>query len=315
MSSTTQSAPSWQHGKVAGWIVSVDHKRIGALYLGWAGVFFVIAGILTVLMRLQMTRPNASILGDSTYKGVLTMHGTLLVFFVLVPVVIGLATYLVPLMIGADAHRDARPRSGRALALRLRRDRGRPLGVRVRRLVEGRLDRVPARHPDAGGQRRPPLADGPVPARALGRRVGGQSRRDDPLAPRRGDGLGQDAAVRLVGVRVVGGDDRARAARRDRARPDPARAPVQRLVRLLPHRRPDRQAVAGLAVRAVVRLRRARAGRRRSWRRSWRCSPAARSPARGRSRRRSSASAASRSSSCSTTPTQAASARSRASCC
>ena len=44
MSSTTQSAPSWQHGKVAGWIVSVDHKRIGALYLGWAGVFFVIAG-------------------------------------------------------------------------------------------------------------------------------------------------------------------------------------------------------------------------------------------------------------------------------
>ena len=102
MSSTTQSAPSWQHGKVAGWIVSVDHKRIGALYLGWAGVFFVIAAILTVLMRLQMTRPNASILGDSTYRGVLTMHGTLLVFFVLVPVVIGLATYLVPLTIGAN---------------------------------------------------------------------------------------------------------------------------------------------------------------------------------------------------------------------
>jgi heme/copper-type cytochrome/quinol oxidase subunit 1 len=107
MSSTTQSAPSWQHGKVAGWIVSVDHKRIGALYLGWACVFFVIGAILTVLMRLQMTRPNASILGDSTYKGVLTMHGTLLVFFVLVPVVIGLATYLVPLMIGSS--RIARP--------------------------------------------------------------------------------------------------------------------------------------------------------------------------------------------------------------
>ncbi len=107
MSSTTQSAPTWQHGKVAGWIVSVDHKRIGALYLGWACVFFVIGAILTVLMRLQMTRPNASILGDSTYKGVLTMHGTLLVFFVLVPVVIGLATYLVPLMIGSS--RIARP--------------------------------------------------------------------------------------------------------------------------------------------------------------------------------------------------------------
>jgi heme/copper-type cytochrome/quinol oxidase subunit 1 len=101
MSSTTESAPSWQRGKVAGWIVSVDHKRIGALYLGWSAVFFVLAGIVTVLMRLQMTRPNASVLGDSTYKGVLTMHGTLLVFFVLVPVIVGLATYLVPLMIGA----------------------------------------------------------------------------------------------------------------------------------------------------------------------------------------------------------------------
>ena len=101
MSSTPQTAPSWQRGKVAGWVVSVDHKRIGALYLGWAAVFFVTAGVVTILMRLQMTRPNASVLGDSTYRGVLTMHGTLLVFFVLVPVVVGLATYLVPLLIGA----------------------------------------------------------------------------------------------------------------------------------------------------------------------------------------------------------------------
>ena len=101
MSSTTQPAADWQRGRVASWLVSVDHKRIGALYLGWAGVFFVIAGVLTLLMRLQMTRPDASILGSGTYRGVLTMHGTLLVFFVLLPVVTGLATYLVPLMIGA----------------------------------------------------------------------------------------------------------------------------------------------------------------------------------------------------------------------
>lgn len=101
MSSTTQPAADWHRGRVASWLVSVDHKRIGALYLGSAGVFFVIAGVLTILMRLQMTRPDASILGSGTYRGVLTMHGTLLVFFVLLPVVTGLATYLVPLMIGA----------------------------------------------------------------------------------------------------------------------------------------------------------------------------------------------------------------------
>jgi cytochrome c oxidase subunit I len=101
LSTASQPVTSWHRGRVAGWLVSVDHKRIGALYLGWAGVFFVIAGILTLLMRLQMTRPNASVLGSGTYRGVLTMHGTLLVFFVLIPVVTGLATYVVPLMIGA----------------------------------------------------------------------------------------------------------------------------------------------------------------------------------------------------------------------
>jgi cytochrome c oxidase subunit 1 len=92
---------TWHRGRVASWVVSVDHKRVGALYLGFASVFFVLAGILTLLMRLQLTRPNASVLGSGTYAGVVTMHGTLLVFFVLIPVVTGLATYLVPLMIGA----------------------------------------------------------------------------------------------------------------------------------------------------------------------------------------------------------------------
>jgi cytochrome c oxidase subunit 1 len=101
VSSNAQAVTPWHRGRVAGWLVSLDHKRIGALYLGVAGVFFVIAGILTLLMRLQVTRPDASILGSGTYRGVLTMHGTLLVFFVLIPVVTGLATYLVPLMIGA----------------------------------------------------------------------------------------------------------------------------------------------------------------------------------------------------------------------
>ena len=101
MSSTAQPAASWHRGRVASWLVSVDHKRIGALYLGFASIFFVLAGILTLLMRLQLTRPDASILGADTYHGVLTMHGTLLVFFVLVPVVTGLATFIVPLQIGS----------------------------------------------------------------------------------------------------------------------------------------------------------------------------------------------------------------------
>ena len=101
MSSPSQPADAWHRGRVAGWLVSVDHKRIGALYIGWAGVFFLIAGVLTLLMRLQVTRPDASVLGSGTYQGLLTMHGTLLVFFVLIPVLTGLVTSIVPLMIGA----------------------------------------------------------------------------------------------------------------------------------------------------------------------------------------------------------------------
>src|SRR3954468_3523949 len=101
MSSTTQPpAVSWHRGRVTRWLVSVDHKHLGALYLGWAAFFFVIAGILTLLMKLQTAQADASFIGASTYAGMRTMHATLLVFFVAVPVVVGLATFLVPLMIG-----------------------------------------------------------------------------------------------------------------------------------------------------------------------------------------------------------------------
>ncbi len=106
MSSTPQTA-DWHRGRVAGWIVSVDHKRVGAQYLGWAGVFLVISGIVTLLMKLQTARPNSDFIGAQTYAGMRTMHGTLLVFFVLIPLVVGLALYIVPLQIGA--RRISRP--------------------------------------------------------------------------------------------------------------------------------------------------------------------------------------------------------------
>ena len=73
MSSTTQPAVSWHRGRVAGWLVSVDHKRLGVLYLGWAAVFLAIAGILTVLMRLQLTQPNSSVLSSDTYAELRTI--------------------------------------------------------------------------------------------------------------------------------------------------------------------------------------------------------------------------------------------------
>ena len=93
--------PDWQRGKVASWLVTTDHKRIGILYIGTSGLFFVFAGLLALLIRTQLARPEQSVLTGDSYNEVVTMHGTAMVFFVVVPILAGLGNFLVPLMIGA----------------------------------------------------------------------------------------------------------------------------------------------------------------------------------------------------------------------
>jgi cytochrome c oxidase subunit 1 len=95
------SVPDWQRGRVASWLVTVDHKRIGVLYIATAGVFFVVAGLLALLIRTQLARPDQSIVTGESYNEVVTMHGTAMVFFVVVPILAGFGNFLVPLMIGA----------------------------------------------------------------------------------------------------------------------------------------------------------------------------------------------------------------------
>jgi cytochrome c oxidase subunit 1 len=99
--SDTQTATSWQRGKVAQWLVTVDHKRIGILYIATSGVFFVLAGVMALLIRTQLAQANADIVTQDTYNQVTTMHGTTMVFLVVVPILAGLGNFLVPLMIGA----------------------------------------------------------------------------------------------------------------------------------------------------------------------------------------------------------------------
>ena len=93
--------PAWQRGKVASWLVTVDHKRIGILYVGTAGIFFVLSGIMAMLIRTQLAQADLSILTRDDYNEVVTIHGTAMVFLVVVPVLAGLANFVVPLMIGA----------------------------------------------------------------------------------------------------------------------------------------------------------------------------------------------------------------------
>ena len=88
-------------GKLA-WIASVDHKQLGIMYLWLALFFFVVGGLEAMLIRAQLAVPNNDLISPELYNQIFTMHGTTMIFLVLMPALIGLATYLIPLMIGAN---------------------------------------------------------------------------------------------------------------------------------------------------------------------------------------------------------------------
>jgi len=92
-----RSADGWLQ-----WISSVDHKQIGIMYLWSAAIFFVVGFIEALLMRIQLASPENSFLSPEAYNQIFSMHGTTMIFLVLTPLVFGFATYLIPLMIGAN---------------------------------------------------------------------------------------------------------------------------------------------------------------------------------------------------------------------
>ncbi len=83
------------------WLITVDHKRIGIMYVLLGLVFFVVAGLEASVMRWQLAVPDNTVVGPDTFNRLFTMHGTTMVFFVGMPMMFGVANYLVPLMIGA----------------------------------------------------------------------------------------------------------------------------------------------------------------------------------------------------------------------
>src|SRR3954463_8816083 len=86
---------------VVGWFSAIDHKAIGRRYLVTAFAFFVGAGIMAALMRMQLARPENTLIGPDLYNQLFTTHGTVMMFLFAVPVMQGMAIYLVPLMVGS----------------------------------------------------------------------------------------------------------------------------------------------------------------------------------------------------------------------
>src|SRR6202790_4752834 len=83
------------------WVRTVDHKRLGILYIIYALVFLLIAGIEAIVLRIQLIRPHNDFVSPQVFNRMFTMHGTTMIFFVIMPVLFGFANYLIPLMIGA----------------------------------------------------------------------------------------------------------------------------------------------------------------------------------------------------------------------
>jgi cytochrome c oxidase subunit 1/cytochrome c oxidase subunit I+III len=112
MSTVTSNVPSsvaappdapdaYLHRGLSAWVSTVDHKKIGVLYLFTALFFFAIGGIEALVIRLQLARPNNTLVSPDAYNQLFTMHGTTMIFLVVMPTLVGFANYTVPLMIGA----------------------------------------------------------------------------------------------------------------------------------------------------------------------------------------------------------------------
>ena len=86
---------------LAGWLSSTDHKIIGHMYLITSFIFFLFAGIMALVIRVQLLGPNNSIISDQQYNELFTMHGTLMLLLFATPLFIGFANELIPLQIGA----------------------------------------------------------------------------------------------------------------------------------------------------------------------------------------------------------------------
>src|SRR6201987_729641 len=83
------------------WVVTVDHKKLGILYILYALLFLVIGGIEATILRIQLIVPHNHFVSPEVFNRMMTMHGTTMIFFVAMPILFGFGTYLIPLMIGA----------------------------------------------------------------------------------------------------------------------------------------------------------------------------------------------------------------------
>src|SRR5438067_4411526 len=90
----------WNPGGILGWLSYTTHQAIGMRYIVTAFIFLLAGGVEALLMRIQLAQPNNTFLGPDRYNQMFTTHGTTMMFLFAVPMMEGMAIYLVPLMLG-----------------------------------------------------------------------------------------------------------------------------------------------------------------------------------------------------------------------
>ncbi len=83
------------------WLTTVDHKKIGVMYMIAAFVFFVLGGLLALLMRVELANPGKAVISADFYNQAFSMHGTTMIFLFVIPMFAGMGNYFIPLHIGA----------------------------------------------------------------------------------------------------------------------------------------------------------------------------------------------------------------------
>ena len=104
---TTAAAPAYaapqasEHTGLWSWLTTVDHKRIGVMYLYTSLFFFMFGGLEAVVIRTQLMGPNGQVVNAELYNQLMTMHGTTMVFLAIMPLSAAFFNFLIPLQIGA----------------------------------------------------------------------------------------------------------------------------------------------------------------------------------------------------------------------
>ena len=92
---------TYERPVVLDWLTTVDHKKLGILYLYTTMFFFFVGGILALLVRTQLAVADNSFVNHDHYNQIFTMHASAMLFLFIIPVWAGFGNYIVPLQIGA----------------------------------------------------------------------------------------------------------------------------------------------------------------------------------------------------------------------